>query len=550
MLRDSEEDTVMVGADHEGDKDGAIGWNSSEEDKGKSEEGGDRITSGGNRWPRPETLALLKIRLDMDGVFRDSNLKGPLWEEVSRKLAELGYHRNAKKCKEKFENVYKYHKRTKEGRTGKAEGKTYRFFDQLQALENKHQPSKAMASSVSKTTIPSTANPTIISHNGVSKSTTVPSTTNPTIISQSVVPPIPNPTIPPLQAPKPVVPRNPLQSTISGILFSGNTSTSSSTASDEELKGRCKKRRKWKDFFKSLAKEVIEKQEELQLKFLEAIEKHENERIVREDSWRIQEMARLNREHEMLVQERSTAAAKDAAVIAFLQKISNDNNTNLQSQPVPRLTLPPRSLSSETNSEIQKMDIVRFENNSTPSPTQTSSSRWPKAEVEALIGLRTSVDRNYQENGPKGPMWEDISAGMRRLGYNRSAKRCKEKWENINKYFKKVKESNKTRPEDSKTCPYFQKLDALYKEKKKVESSANSGQDMNNLMEPLMVQPEQQWPPQEDNNQQETVMEDIENVEKNEEDDENEAVDSEEEDNDGGGFEVVINKPTSMDNGE
>lgn len=40
--------------------------------------------SGGNRWPRQETLALLKIRSDMDGVFRDSSLKGPLWEEVSR----------------------------------------------------------------------------------------------------------------------------------------------------------------------------------------------------------------------------------------------------------------------------------------------------------------------------------------------------------------------------------------------------------------------------------------------------------------------------------
>lgn len=39
---------------------------------------------GGNRWPRQETLALLKIRSDMDGVFRDSSLKGPLWEEVSR----------------------------------------------------------------------------------------------------------------------------------------------------------------------------------------------------------------------------------------------------------------------------------------------------------------------------------------------------------------------------------------------------------------------------------------------------------------------------------
>lgn len=39
---------------------------------------------GGNRWPRQETFALLKIRSDMDAVFRDSSLKGPLWEQVSR----------------------------------------------------------------------------------------------------------------------------------------------------------------------------------------------------------------------------------------------------------------------------------------------------------------------------------------------------------------------------------------------------------------------------------------------------------------------------------
>lgn len=39
---------------------------------------------GGNRWPRQETLALLKIRSEMDAVFRDATLKGPLWEDVSR----------------------------------------------------------------------------------------------------------------------------------------------------------------------------------------------------------------------------------------------------------------------------------------------------------------------------------------------------------------------------------------------------------------------------------------------------------------------------------
>lgn len=48
-----------------------------------SEEMNDR-GFGLNRWPRQETLALLKIRSDMGIAFRDASVKGPLWEEVSR----------------------------------------------------------------------------------------------------------------------------------------------------------------------------------------------------------------------------------------------------------------------------------------------------------------------------------------------------------------------------------------------------------------------------------------------------------------------------------
>lgn len=54
---------------------GSIGGGSEEEDKN---------FSGGNRWPYEETLALLKIRSEMDLAFRDSNLKSPLWDEISR----------------------------------------------------------------------------------------------------------------------------------------------------------------------------------------------------------------------------------------------------------------------------------------------------------------------------------------------------------------------------------------------------------------------------------------------------------------------------------
>lgn len=76
---------VGIGAHHDGGSGDQVGSNSGE-DKQLSGRGGDEgeRSFGGNRWPRQETLALLRIRSDMDQVFRESSLKGPLWEEVSR----------------------------------------------------------------------------------------------------------------------------------------------------------------------------------------------------------------------------------------------------------------------------------------------------------------------------------------------------------------------------------------------------------------------------------------------------------------------------------
>lgn len=333
------------------------------------------------------------------------------------------------------------------------------------------------------------------------------------------------------------------------------------------MERRGKRKRKWKAFFQRLMKDVIERQEELQKRFLEAIEKREHDRMVREEAWKMQEMARMNREHELLVQERSIAAAKDAAVIAFLQKISEQQNpVQLQDStpPLPQPQAgPPQPPPPQPQLQLvkvlepRKMDNGGGGENLVP----TSSSRWPKAEVQALIRLRTSLDVKYQENGPKGPLWEEISAGMRKLGYNRNAKRCKEKWENINKYFKKVKESNKKRPEDSKTCPYFHQLEALYKEKNKMEiNSFNPSYPLlkpENPMVPIMVQPEQQWPLHPEMNRSESGMEDMEsenNMEQNQEDDEDDGEEEQEGDeddeDDGGGYEIVTNKTSSMGTAE
>ncbi|XP_022739971.1 trihelix transcription factor GTL1-like [Durio zibethinus] len=358
----------------------------------------------GSRWPRQETLALLKIRSEMDVAFRESDVKAPLWEQVSRKLAELGYNRNAKKCKEKFENIYKYHRRTKEGRSGRSNDKNYRFFEQLEALD--HHPSLGVI------------------HDAI-----------------------------------PISTRNPALN-----FYENSTSTTSSSSKEPELDGTRKKKRKLMNFFESLMREVMEEQENLQKKFIEAIEKSEQDRMAREEAWKMQELARIKRERELLMQERSIAATKDAAVLAFLQKFL-DQTTTVQ--------LP------ETPFPVEKVAERQEYSNGSESYMHLSTTRWPKDEVEALIRLRANLDLQYQDNAPKGPLWEEISTAMKKLGYDRSAKRCKEKWENMNKYFKRVKESNKKRPEDSKTCPYFHQLDALYKGKtKRVDGSVNSGYEV------------------------------------------------------------------------
>jgi hypothetical protein len=41
-------------------------------------------SGGSNRWSREETLALIRIRSEMDAAFQNTPLKAPLWEDVSR----------------------------------------------------------------------------------------------------------------------------------------------------------------------------------------------------------------------------------------------------------------------------------------------------------------------------------------------------------------------------------------------------------------------------------------------------------------------------------
>ncbi|CAM6062714.1 unnamed protein product, partial [Sphagnum tenellum] len=448
---EEEEDVIVVAAGGEG-VGGGSGGQDEDGIEGGEEEG--KSTGGRNQWPTQETLALIQIRSEMDADFRDAGLKAPLWEELAQRLRELGYNRSGKKCKEKFENIYKYYKKTKDGKVGRQDGKNYRFFSQLDALYGSgggggrggggsgHNKMMAQGGDGG-------VNLVVRGHGGSSSAVHDVSLSAAQRIAAA--------------AAEDSEGRGPLLNSSEDNDEDEEEEAGEDDAVDQEENEKMKhKDRKLESssdvlFLESVVKKLLDKQENMQRKFLESMEQYEEDRLAREESWRKQEMARLGREHEFRIQEHSVAATRDAALVAFLQKVTG------QTLELPKIPSPPHPLigvtTGENQQQQQQQQYPLQEDPERDGMYDPNSKRWPKPEVETLIQLRGDLESKFQEAGPKGMLWEEISAGMTCLGYDRNAKRCKEKWENINKYYRKAKESNKKRSESTKTCPYFQQLD-------------------------------------------------------------------------------------------
>ncbi|XP_051149085.1 trihelix transcription factor PTL-like [Andrographis paniculata] len=279
------------------------------------------------RWPRQETLALLEIRSKLDSKFKEANQKGPLWEEISRiMLDEHGYQRSGKKCREKFENLYKYYKKTKEGKAGRQDGKHYRFFRQLEALyggggggESSNNPyssflSKHMSTSSSMADQnhecyidPKVSDTSIISlSNSLNSETTSSEHYNDLNV---------------------------------GVLDINDPAGHSSSSSLKKLRKERKKmmmknfKTKIKTQIEEQMRHVMENQEAWMDKMMRTIETRERERVEREEEWRRQDAARIDREHRQWAKERSWIKTRDAALMEAVQKLT--------AQPPPQPQPPP-----------------------------------------------------------------------------------------------------------------------------------------------------------------------------------------------------------------
>lgn len=399
---------------------------------------------GGNnsRWPRQETLTLLEIRSRLDSRFKEANQKGPLWDEVSRIMAEEhGYQRSGKKCREKFENLYKYYKKTKEGKAGRQDGKHYRFFRQLEALYG--EPSNQAPASEThfanstllyQTPLSNTINQEsqeTFQENKHSESLSFSNTSEfETSSSEN---------------------NDDDLSAIAYNMMNRSTEKQKGVNESQSLAGPKKSwRTKVEDFVDSQMRKLVDKQDAWMEKMLKTIEDREYERMCREEEWTKQELARFDREHEFWAKERAWIESRDTALMEALKKHA-EKGPELSSsvEHIAAATL--RHDNNQDSTSSKKIQKDKFNN-----------IIWTEPEILSFIQLRTSMESRFQESGySNGGLWEEIAEEMASLGYDRSMDECKEKWESMNIYLNMTTESNKKRKDqDLRTNDYFQLLES------------------------------------------------------------------------------------------
>ncbi|KAI3445294.1 hypothetical protein Pfo_001959 [Paulownia fortunei] len=445
-------------------------------------------------WSNDEVLALLKVRSSMEIWFPDFT-----WEHVSRKFAELGFKRSAEQCKEKYEEESRHFNSVNYN-------KNYRIFSELDEFYPADQEEARISAGRSQNMEKQNEVDQEKVYRNVEENSgnvAAAAAENPSQESEEV-------DKKPVKSSKKRKRKDKLE------MFKGfcEAVVKKMMAQQEELHNK-------------LIEDIVKRDEDKIVRE-EAWKNKEMERIKIEIEMRRKEQAGTRERQATIIEFLKKFTSEDqhlAKKIEYLVKVNNtwnsspslceilqthhfptaqdkvetstssskvaahQNPRSFPSQNNPKATkTPSRSPPSPSSSLVSKDSkantlISALTNDDTPlaaftppSSTHLDSTtyergdigkRWPRDEVLALINLRCKLSNNSDHDskeGAKGPLWERISQGMLELGYKRSAKRCKEKWENINKYFRKTKDSNKKRSTNSRTCPYFHQLSCLYSE--------------------------------------------------------------------------------------
>lgn len=92
---------------------------------------------------------------------------------------------------------------------------------------------------------------------------------------------------------------------------------------------------------------------------------------------------------------------------------------------------------------------------------------WVQDETRSLIGFRREVDSLFNTSKSNKHLWEQISNKMREKGFDRSPTMCTDKWRNLLKEFKKVKQQDRGNGSSVNKMWYYKELEELLRERGK-----------------------------------------------------------------------------------
>lgn len=107
--------------------------------------------------------------------------------------------------------------------------------------------------------------------------------------------------------------------------------------------------------------------------------------------------------------------------------------------------------------EIQNQRENGIESGSERAHNSLKCESWTEAETARLMQLRSNMESRFQQSGcmEEEALWEEISAKMAYMGYEKSALMCEEKWKN-------KEGNNKKRKENTRGSCYFQSNESIY----------------------------------------------------------------------------------------
>ncbi|KAL8550662.1 hypothetical protein ACS0TY_009177 [Phlomoides rotata] len=153
-----------------------------------------------------------------------------------------------------------------------------------------------------------------------------------------------------------------------------------------------------------------------------------------------------------------------------------------------QLSAPPQHHLSDVGAD----DTTPTHNSAHPSSTSAPKKRaetWVQEETRALISLRKEIDMLFNTSKSNKHLWDNISLKMREKGFDRSPTMCTDKWRNLLKEFKKVKQNNQdgNGSGSANKMNYYKEIEEILRERNKNGPNWKNSEASNNGAVPVAV---------------------------------------------------------------